>query len=73
MKCRACGHWNRIEVEKVFLEPESQEPKVKVFIPMYLPFRVETCKKCKSVIAEPKELAKSYLGEKRETETELIL
>jgi hypothetical protein len=56
MKCKACGHWNRIEVEKVFLEPESPEPKVKVFVPMYLPLRVETCKKCKTVIAEPKEL-----------------
>jgi RNase P subunit RPR2 len=56
MKCKACGHWNRIEVEKVFLEPESHEPKVKVFVPMYSPLKVETCKKCKSVIAEPKEL-----------------
>lgn len=56
MKCSSCGHWNRIEVEKVLLEPESQEPKVKVFVPMYLPLRVETCEQCKSVIAEPKEL-----------------
>jgi hypothetical protein len=32
------------------------EPEVKAIIPMYEPLRVETCKKCKSVIAEPKEL-----------------
>jgi hypothetical protein len=45
-----------IAVEKVFSEPDSPEPKVKVFMPMYLPLRVETCKKCKMVMAEPKEL-----------------
>jgi len=56
MKCKACGHWNRIEVEKVLFEPECPEPKVKVFIPMYLPLRTETCKKCNAVIAESKEL-----------------
>ena len=33
MKCPNCGYWNRFEVEKVFSEPESPEPKVKVFIP----------------------------------------
>jgi hypothetical protein len=56
MKCKACGHWNTIEVEKVLFEPDSPEPKVKVFIPMYLPLKVETCNRCKGVIAKPKEL-----------------
>jgi len=56
MKCKACGYWNRIEVEKVFFEPDSPEPKARVFVPMYLPLKTETCKKCKTVIAEPKEL-----------------
>ncbi|MGB9777989.1 MAG: hypothetical protein ACPLW8_01170 [Candidatus Bathyarchaeales archaeon] len=56
IKCKFCGAWNRIEVEKVLFEPESREPKVKIFVPMYLPYKVETCKKCKKVIAEPKEL-----------------
>lgn len=23
MKCKQCGHWNRIEVEKVMLNPDS--------------------------------------------------
>jgi len=39
-------------------EPESSEPKVKVFLPMYMPLKVETCNKCKTVIAEPHELIK---------------
>jgi hypothetical protein len=49
-------YWNRIEVKKLFIEQPSLEPKVKAIIPMYEPLKVETCKKCKSVIAEPKEL-----------------
>jgi len=56
MKCKACGYWNRFEVNKLFIEQPSSEPKVKVLIPMYEPPKAETCKKCKSVIAEPKEL-----------------
>jgi len=56
MKCKACGYWNRIEVKKLFIEQPSLEPKVKAIIPTYKPLKVETCKKCKSVIAEPKEL-----------------
>jgi len=56
MKCKTCGSWNRIEVEKVLFEPESSEPKVKIFIPMYLPLKVETCKRCKNVIAQPTEM-----------------
>lgn len=63
MKCKACGHWNRIEVEKVMLNPDSGEPKVQVFIPHYLPYKEERCSKCGSVIAGEKELiriVKSY-------------
>ena len=56
MKCSNCGHWNRIEVNKLFIEQETSEPEVKVIIPMYEPLKTETCKKCKSIIAEPKEL-----------------
>jgi len=56
MKCKACGHWNSIEVEKIMLNPESPEPKVQVFLPSYLPLKIETCEKCKGVIAEPKEI-----------------
>jgi RNase P subunit RPR2 len=54
MKCKTCGYWNRIEVNKLFIEQPSSEPKVKVFIPMYEPLRTETCEKCKTIIAEPK-------------------
>ena len=56
MKCKSCGNWNRFEVEKVFSEQATSESKVKAFIPMYIPFKTETCKKCGKVIAEPKEL-----------------
>jgi hypothetical protein len=45
MKCRNCGHWNRIEVDKIFIEqPNPIEPQVKALIPMYEPLRTETCK-----------------------------
>jgi hypothetical protein len=56
MKCKACGHWNRIEVEKVLFNPDSQEPKVKVFLPSYLPLKTEKCSKYGYTIAEEKEL-----------------
>jgi len=56
MKCRYCGHWNRIQVNKIFVEQPSSEPKVKVLIPMYEPLETVKCKKCGKIIAEPKEL-----------------
>ena len=56
MKCPKCGHWNRVPVNKVSVEQDSSEPKVKVFIPMYEPLEIVKCKKCGKVIAEPKEL-----------------
>jgi hypothetical protein len=42
MKCRHCGHWNRFEVEKILLEQPVSDPKVKAFIPTYLPIKAET-------------------------------
>ena len=62
MKCKTCGHWNSIEVEKIMLNPDSHEPKVQVFLPSYLPLKVEVCSKCKSVIAEPKEVIRIVKG-----------
>ena len=56
MHCQACGHWNRVSVNKIFIEQKSPEPKVKVYIPLYEPLEVAKCKKCGKVIAEPKEL-----------------
>jgi len=56
MKRKACGHWNRVPVNKIFIEQPSSEPKVKVLIPMYEPLEVVKCKKCCKIIAEPKEL-----------------
>jgi len=57
MKCSDCGQWNRISVNKIFIEQTNPtEPKVKVLIPMYAPLKVARCKKCGKVIAEPEEL-----------------
>jgi RNase P subunit RPR2 len=56
VKCPKCGFWNRFEVEKVFAEQTTSEPKVKAFVLMYEPLKTETCKKCESRIAQPKEL-----------------
>lgn len=56
MKCSNCGHWNRVSVNKIFIEQPSPEPKVKVLIPMYKPLQISKCEKCRKVIAQPKEL-----------------
>ena len=56
MKRKACGHWNRVPVNKIFIEQDTPEPKVKAYIPMYEPLEVVKCKKCGKIIAEPKEL-----------------
>jgi hypothetical protein len=66
MKCTNCGHWNRVPVNKIFIEqPNPIEPKVKVLIPMYQPIETEKCKKCGKLIAEPKELIRISKGERR--------
>lgn len=56
MKCPYCSHWNRVPVNKIFIEQPSSEAKVKVLIPIYEPLEVVKCKKCGEVIAEPEEL-----------------
>jgi len=56
MKSPNCGHWNRVPVNKIFIEQPSSERKVKVLIPMYEPSEVVKCKKCGKIIAEPKQL-----------------
>jgi len=56
MKCPNCGCWNRVSVNKIFIEQETSEPKVKVYIPMYEPLEVAKCKKCGKIIVEEKEL-----------------
>ena len=64
MRCPDCGHWNRISVNKIFIEQPSPEPKVKVMIPMYQPLEVAKCEKCGKVIAEPEELIRIMRGRK---------
>jgi hypothetical protein len=65
MEC-ICGHWNRFEVNKIFLEQPSPEPKVKVMIPMYEP--LETSKSRVSVNKVTNHMlpmTKSYLDPNR--------
>jgi len=56
LKCPYYSKWNRIEVDKIFVEQPSSEPKVKVLIPMYEPLETSKCKKCGMIVAEPSEL-----------------
>ena len=62
MKCPNCGHWNRVSVNKVFFEPDSSEPKVKIMIPIYQPLQITKCEKCGTTIAEPKMLIRIIEG-----------
>ena len=54
VKYSGCGHWNRISVNKIFLEQTSPEPKVQVLVSMYEPLETSKCEKCGKII-EPKE------------------
>ena len=59
LKCKSCGHWNRIEVNKVFIEQPypKKEPRVKALIPMYEPLkRLKRVRNAEKLIAQPKEL-----------------
>lgn len=53
VKCQKCGHWNKMQVEKVFLEQPTSEEKVRAYIPMYQPLKVARCKNCGNIIGEP--------------------
>lgn len=58
IKCPYCSHWNRLEVDKIFVEQPSSESKVRVLIPMYEPLEISKCKNCGRIIAKPRELIK---------------
>jgi len=62
MKCPNCGYWNRVPVNKLFIEQPSPEPKVKVMIPTYEALQVSKCEKCGEILAEPKELIRIVKG-----------
>ncbi len=63
MKCPNCGCWNRVPVNKIIIEQPISEPKVKAYIPVYEPLKVSECKKCKKIIAIPRELIRINKGE----------
>jgi len=56
VKCRNCGDWNTIEVEKIFLNAGTSDSKLKVFLPAYLPLKTEKCSRCNQVIAKEKRI-----------------
>jgi hypothetical protein len=55
MKCRNCGHWNRVEVNEIFIEQPTIEPKAMSYI-QCTTMKTETREKCKSAKAESNEL-----------------
>ena len=65
MKCPNCGCWNRVPVNKLFIEQSTSEPKVKAYIPMYEPLEVVKYKKCNKVIAKPGELIRIQFRKRR--------
>jgi len=46
--------------QKVFIEQNTPEPKVKAYIPMYEPLQTSKCDKCGEIITEPKQLIRIY-------------
>ena len=72
MKCSNCGHWNRVPVNKIFLEQNTIEPKVKVFIPMYKPLQVSKCEKFGEAVTEPKELIRIVKNRKESLKKRII-
>jgi len=59
IKCRNCGNWNIIEVEKLFVNTGILNSKLKVFLPAYLPLKTERCSKCNQVIANKKRIIRT--------------
>lgn len=62
VKCKNCGNWNGIEVEKIFVNAGISESKLQVFLPAYLPLRTEKCSRCNQVIAKEKKLIRKRRG-----------
>jgi phage FluMu protein Com len=56
VKCRNCGNWNVVDVEKIFLNTGRSDSGLKVFLPAYLPLKTEKCSKCNQVIAKEKRI-----------------
>ena len=54
MKCRNCGNFNIMEVREIFLNADSSDSKLKVFLPAYMPLKTEKCSKCNQIFATEK-------------------
>jgi len=55
IQCPQYGHWNRVPANKIFIEQNSSEPKVKVLIPMYKPLEVVKCRNAEKLWRNPNE------------------
>lgn len=60
LECSYCGHWNRVPANKIFIEQNTADSKVKAYIRVYEPLEVVKCKKCGKVIPEPKKRERIY-------------
>ena len=54
VKCRNCGNWTVLDVEKIFLYAGNSDSGLKVFLPAYLPLKTAKCSKCNKVVAKKK-------------------
>ena len=52
VKCRNCGDWKVLDVEKIFLNTGDLDSGLKVFLPAYVPLKTEKCSKCDHIIAQ---------------------
>ena len=56
IKCKNCGNWDTIEVEKILLNANNSVTRLQVFLPAYQPLRTEKCSICNQVIAKEKRI-----------------
>ena len=59
VKCKNCGNWTEIEVEKIYLNIDTPETGLKTFLPAFLPLKTEKCSKCNQIIAEEEGLIRT--------------
>jgi hypothetical protein len=71
MKC-SCSKWNNIRAKTIMLKLDNQEPKVEVFLPAYLPIETPACKKCKTEIANPKEIIRIVRSEPKKSVKKVV-
>jgi len=59
VKCKNCSNLTEIEVEKIFLNIDTPETGLKIFLPAFLPLKTEKCSKCNQIIVEEEGLIRT--------------